>query len=199
VPARGGNRRFIRCSAVAAALVLWAPALRAQVGLASGTTTVALTATKTASVSLSLPGGTLTTLPGALVTGPNDFAPIPVTTAWEVDPQRTAAVSLVAYFQQPARALASTAAAIPASAVLGRVPSGGPKAFAPFVGAPVSAGSAVAGTAGGTLMLFTQPISEANAIGGRSDNLQVRVDLTGKSDLPAGSYTGILNLLVITQ
>jgi hypothetical protein len=47
--------------------------------------------------------------------------------------------------------------------------------------------------------LFTQPISEVNAIGGRSDNLQVRIDLTGVRELPAGSYTGILNLLVITQ
>lgn len=199
MPVRDGKRPIIGGSAVVAALALWTPMLRAQVGLAAGTATVALTATKTASVSLSLPGGTSATLPGALVTGPNDFAPIPVTTAWEVDPQRTAAVSLVAYFQQPARALASPAAAIPASAVLGRVSSGGPKGFAAFAGSPVSAGSAVAGTAGGTLMLFTQPISDANAIGGRSDNLQVRIDLTGAPELPAGSYTGILNLLVITQ
>jgi hypothetical protein len=199
VPARGGKRPIIRGSAVVAAFALWAQAVSAQVGLASATATVALTATKAASVSLSLPGGTSATLPGALVTGPNDFAPIPVTTAWEVDPQQTAAVSLVAYFQQPARALASPGAAIPASAVQGRLPSGGPKAFAPFVGGPVSAGSAVAGAAGGTLVLFTQPISESNAIGGRRDNLQVRIDLTGAPELPAGSYTGILNLLVITQ
>jgi len=199
VPARGGNRPMIRGSAVVAALALWAPALRAQIGLTSGPTTVALTATKAASVSLSLPVGTSATLSGALVTGPNDLPSIPVTTTWEVDPQRTAAVSLVAYFQQPARALASTTAAIPASAVLGRVPSGGPKAFAPFVGAALPAGSSMAGTAGGTLVLFTQPISDGNAVGGRSDNLQVRIDLTGSPELPAGSYTGILNLLVITQ
>jgi len=199
VPAHGGKRSVHRGSALAAALALWAPVLHAQIGLASSAATIALTATKAASVSLSLPGGASATLPGALVTGPNDFSPIPVTTAWEVDPQRTAAVSLVAYFQQPTRALASTGAAIPASAVLGRVPSGGPKAFAPLVGAPVSAGSSVAGAAGGTLMLFTQSISDANAVGGRTDNLQVRIDLTGAPELPAGSYTGILNLLVITQ
>lgn len=199
MPARCGQCPIIRGLAVVAALALWAPGLRAQVGLASGTATVALTATKAASVSLSLPAGTSATLPGTLVIGPNDFAPITVTTAWEVDPQRTAAVSLVAYFQQPARALASASAAIPASAVLGRVPSGGPKGFAPFVGAPISGGNAVAGAAGGTLVLFTQPIAGANAIGGRSDNLQMRIDLTGAPELPAGSYTGILNLLVITQ
>jgi hypothetical protein len=185
--------------AVVAALALWAPALHAQIGLASAGTTVALSATKAASVSVSLPGGSSANLPGALVTGPNDFAPIPITTAWEVDPQRTSAVALVAYFEQPARALASAVGAIPSSAVLGRGPTGGPKAFSRFVGAPISAGSSVAGSAGGTLVLFTQPISGANAVGGRNDNLQVRIDLTGASDLPAGSYTGILNLLVITQ
>ena len=184
---------------VLAALALWAPALHAQIGLASAATTVALSATKAASVSVSLPGGSSASLPGALVTGPNDFAPIPVTTAWEVDPQRTSAVALVAYFEQPTRALSSAVGAIPSMAVLGRVPTGGPQAFAPFTGAPVSAGSEVAGAAGGTLVLFTQAISGANAVGGRNDNLQVRIDLTGAPELPAGSYTGILNLLVITQ
>jgi hypothetical protein len=57
----------------------------------------------------------------------------------------------------------------------------------------------VAGAAGGTLVLFTESISDANAMGGRSDNLQVRIDLTGAPELPAGSYAGILNLRVITQ
>jgi hypothetical protein len=178
---------------------LWASPLRAQIGLASAGTSIALSATKAASVSVSLPGGNSASLPGALVTGPNDFSPIPVTTSWEVDPQRTSAVALVAYFEQPARALAGAGAAIPSSAVLGRVPSGGPKTFAPFVAAPLSAGGTTAGTAGGTLVLFTQAISGGNAVGGRSDDLQVRIDLTGAPELPAGSYTGTLDLLVITQ
>ena len=169
---------------VLAALALWAAPARAQ-------STVALSATKVASVSVSLPGGSSATLPAALVTGPNDFTPIPVATAWELDPRRTAAVALVAYFEQPARALAGPAAVIPSAAVFGRVPTGGPKTFTPFTGGPV--------TAGGTLVLFTQAISDANAVGGRSDNLQVRIDLTGTPELPPGSYTGTLDLLAITQ
>jgi hypothetical protein len=184
---------------VLAALALWAAPARAQIGLASAATAVALSATKVASVSVSLPGGSSATLPGALVTGPNDFTPIPVATAWEVDPRRTAAVALVAYFEQPARALAGPAAAIPSAAVFGRVPTGGPKTFTPFTGGPVTAVPTDAGAAGGTLVLFTQAISDANAVGGRSDNLQVRIDLTGTPELPPGSYTGILSLLVITQ
>ena len=206
MPARDGERPFLPVSsgmthrfAVVTALALGAAPRGAQVGLASAPTAVALSATKAASVSVSLPGGSSATLPGALVTGPNDFTPIPVSTSWEVDPQRTAAVALVAYFGQPARALAGAAAAIPSTAVLGRVPTGGPKSFTPFTGSPVAAGSALAGATGGTLVLFTQAISDANAVGGRSDNLQVRIDLTGAPELPAGSYTGTLNLLVITQ
>lgn len=206
MPAPGGDRPISAVSSgmtsrwdVLTALALWAPTLHAQIGLASTAASVALSATKAASVSVSLPGGSAASLPGSLATGPNDFAPIPVTTAWAVNPKRTSAVALVAYFEQPGRALASAVGAIPSSVVLGRVPTGGPKAFAPFVGAPISAGSAVVGAAGGTLVLFTQAISDANAVGGRNDNLQVRIDLTGAPEPPAGDYAGILNLLVITQ
>jgi hypothetical protein len=206
VAARDGDRpipavssgMFTRC-VVLAALALWPASLGAQIGLASASASIALSATKVASVSVSLPGGNSASLPGALVTGPNDFTPLAVTTSWDVDPARTAAVALVGYFDQPARALVGPQAAIPSSAVYGRVPTGGPKSFAPFTGAAVTAGSTMAGTAGGTLVLFTQTISDVNALGGRSDDLQVRIDLTGAPELPAGSYTGTLNLLVITQ
>lgn len=187
-----------RC-AVLVALALWPASADAQIGLASASATVALSATKASSVSVSLPGGNAATLPGALVTGPNDFSPFPVTTAWDVDPAHTSAVALVAYFDQPARALIGPQAAIPSTAVYGRVPTGGPKSFSPFTGAALVAGQARAGTAGGTLVLFTQAISGANPLGGRSDDLQVRIDLSGAPDLPAGTYTGTLNLLVITQ
>jgi len=189
---------FTRC-AVLAALALWPATAGAQIGLASTSATVAMSASKAASVSVSLPGGNAATLPGALVTGPNDFTPLPVTTSWDLDPAHTAAMALVAFFDQPARALIGPQAAIPSSAVYGRVPKGGPKSFSPFTGAALVAGHALVGTAGGTLMLFTQTISESNALGGRSDDLQMRIDPSGAADLPAGSYTGTLNLLVITQ
>ena len=189
---------FTRCAALAA-LACWPASLGAQVGLASATAAVALSATKAASVSVSLPGGSSATLPGALVTGPNDFTPLAVATAWDVDPASTATVTLVGYFAEPARALAGPQAAITSAAVYGRVPTGGPKSFAPFTGPAAKAGSAMAGTAGGTLVLFTQTISDANALGARSDDLQMRIDLSGAPELPAGSYAGTLNLQVITQ
>ena len=108
-----------RC-AVLVALALWPASADAQIGLASASATVALSATKASSVSVSLPGGNAATLPGALVTGPNDFSPFPVTTAWDVDPAHTSAVALVAYFDQPARALIGPQAAIPSTAVAAR-------------------------------------------------------------------------------
>ncbi len=154
---------FTRCAALAA-LACWPASLGAQIGLASATAGIALSATKVASVSVSLPAGSSATLPGALITGPNDFTPLSVATTWDVDPARTAAVTLVGYF-----------------------------------GPAVTAGPAMAGSAGGTRVLFTQTISDANALGARSDDLQMRIDLSGAPDLPAGSYTGTLNLQVITQ
>lgn len=189
---------FTRCAALAA-LACWPASLGAQIGLASATAGIALSATKVASVSVSLPAGSSATLPGALVTGPNDFTPLSVATTWDVDPGSTAAVTLVGYFDQPARALVGPEAAIASAAVYGRVPTSGPKSFAPFTGPAVTAGPAMTGAAGGTLVLFTQTISDANALGARSDDLQMRIDLSGAPDLPAGSYTGTLNLQVITQ
>ena len=180
-------------------LQLLAAPLVAQIGLASGSQSVQLLATKRGSVGITLPAGAAATLPGDLVAGPNDFAPLPVVTSWNLDPARTASVKLVAFFDAPARALAAELGAIPASSVFGRVPTGGPKSFAPFTGSPVATGSGMLGVSGGTLVLFAQPIAGGNAVGSRTDELQMRIDLSGQPDLPPGTYTGTLNLVATTQ
>jgi hypothetical protein len=108
-------------------------------------------------------------------------------------------VSLVAFFQAPEAALTGPGAMIPSSAVWARVPTGSPTAFAPFTGGAVQAAAAGAGVTGATLVLFTQPVSGAPAAGRRTDQLQVRIDLTGRPELPPGAYQGTLNLLAITQ
>jgi hypothetical protein len=48
-------------------------------------------------------------------------------------------------------------------------------------------------------MLVSEPIGVDNAIGERTDQLQMRIDLTGTPALPAGTYAGTLNLVAITQ
>ncbi|MGH7536390.1 MAG: hypothetical protein ACREMG_12545 [Gemmatimonadales bacterium] len=177
-----------------------APApLAGQVGLASPAQSLVLTATKRPSVSLALPGGSVATLPGSLVAGPNDFAPLPIETTWDLDPAQPVSVALVAFFEAPAQAFVGEGISIPSQAVLGKVSTGGPQAYSPFTGGPVSGAGGTIGVAGGTLVLFTQPVSAENARDGRSDALQIRVDLTRWPDLPAGSYRGTLNLLAVTQ
>jgi hypothetical protein len=190
---------MLRTSArLACLVVLTAAPLRAQVGLASAGVAVTLSATRKPSVGVSLPGGPAANLPGSLETGPNDFAPFPIATTWDVDPAETASVSLVAYFESPAAALTGPAE-IPASAIFGRVPTGGPKSFSPFTQSSRQMSGGGVGSTGGTLLLFTQPISDANAKGGRTDGMQVRIDLSGWHHLPAGTYRGTLNLLAITE
>jgi hypothetical protein len=198
-PAASRMRSPLAMLVVLTALQAFAAPLGAQIGLASAPRSVQLTATKRASVGIALPGGSAASLPGGLLDGPNDFAPLPVVTTWNVDPARTAAVTLAAFFDAPERALAGTDGAIPASHVFGRVATGGPKSFAPFTGPAVVSGSGMVAVAGGTLVLFAQPISSANAVGGRRDELQVRIDLSGLADLPPGSYSGTLNLVATTQ
>jgi len=181
------------------ALQAFAAPLGAQIGPASAAQSVQLSATNRASVGVALPGGSEAALPGSLSDGPNDFAPLPVVTTWNVDPARTGALTLAAFFDAPDRALTGSDGAIPASRVFGRVPTGGPKTFAPFTGPAVVSGSGMVGVAGGTLVLFAQPISGANAVGRRRDELQVRIDLSDMPDLPPGDYRGTLNLVATTQ
>ena len=111
-----------------AAALLVVPAVRAQTGTTSAVRTVAITATKLASVGITLPAGGSLTLPGSLSSGLNDFSPLPFTTSWSVDPAQTARVSVLAFFEVPARALANAGAAIPSTAILGRVATGTPRA-----------------------------------------------------------------------
>jgi hypothetical protein len=99
----------------------------------------------------------------------------------------------------PEAALAGPGALIPSSAVWGRVPTGSPTGFAPFIGGTVEAGTTAAGVAGATLVLFTQPVRGSAAAGTRLDQLQMRIDLGGGPELPPGTYQGTLNLLAITQ
>jgi hypothetical protein len=42
--------------------------------------------------------------------------------------------------------------------------------------------------------LFTLPLTLLNIVGTRTDNLNLKIDLTSKPLLPAGTYTGTLTL-----
>jgi hypothetical protein len=155
--------------------------------LNSNTATVVLTATLGESLTVSATPATasITLVSGGPAT---TTAPVAMTTTWIMNKSRTS-VTLFGYFASATAALTDGAANnIPTSEVLGQVTSGTPTTYTAFTG------SGALGTAGATLTLFTQAISNANRSANRSDNLNLKIDLASQPQLPAGVYTGTLNL-----
>jgi hypothetical protein len=160
----------------------------AQVGLTSNAATVALTATK---------GPTLTVTPNASTatlatitdnSNVNNFSPVSLTTDWNLSAGAT--VRLIGWFATPAQALVNGTSLIPSSKVEGRVNA---TAFAPFTGAAVGG----VGTGGGSLQLFSQAVA-GSFFGTRTDQLDLRLNLVGTTTL-AGDYLGTLNVQAIVQ
>jgi hypothetical protein len=161
----------------------------AQVGLTSNVATVALTATKNATLTVS-PNASAATL--ASITdnsNANNFTPVSLTTAWNLT--AGSSVRLIGWFATPAQALANGTSLIPSSKVEGRVNA---TAYAPFTSGAVGG----VGVAGGSLQLFSQAVGSGSYLGTRTDQLDLRLDLTGTTTV-AGDYTGTLNLQAIVQ
>jgi hypothetical protein len=181
--------RWMNALLAATALFLFgATNARAQVGLTSNVATVALTATKAATLSVT-PAASVATL--ASITdnsNANVFTPVSIVTAWNLS--AGSSVRLIGWFGTPAQALANGTDFIPSSKVEGRV---NVTPYAPFTGAPVGG----VGVAGGSLQLFNQSVA-GSLFGSRNDQLDLRLDLTGTTTM-AGDYTGTLNLQAIVQ
>jgi hypothetical protein len=183
--------KTVRSLAAAAALLLVANSAHAQVGTLSNIATVTLNATQnsTLSVTANTPSASIASINANTTT---DFAPaVSVTTVWNLTGGTN--VQLVGYFATPAQALvAGVGQNIASARVEGRI---GAAAYAPFTGAAVGA----AGVAGGSLVLYTQPLTAATLQGTRNDNVDLRLNYTGQPAPAAGSYTGTLNLRAIVQ
>lgn len=172
-----------------ALLLLGVSTARAQVGLLSNTATVALTATKAATLTVSPSASTATLASISDGSNVNNFTPVSLTTAWNLT--GGSSVRLIGWFATPAQALLNGADAIPSSKVEGRV---GAAAYTPFTGAALGG----VGVAGGSLQLFSQGVGTGTFFGSRTDQLDLRLDLTGTTTI-AGAYTGTLNLQAIVQ
>jgi hypothetical protein len=172
-----------------ALLLIGAGNARAQVGTLSNTATVALTATKAPTLTVS-PAASVATL-ASITDGSNAnvFTPVSITTAWNLT--GGSSVRLIGWFGTPAQALANGSNFIPSSRVEGRVNA---TAYAPFTAAAVGG----VGAAGGSLQLFSQAVAAGSFFGTRTDQLDLRLDLTGVTTL-AGDYTGTLNLQAVVQ
>jgi hypothetical protein len=184
---------FQRCLAVLLALsafALRAPELSGQVQV------ISLAAAAASTLTVTVQSGAVQTIASVVDNAVNNFpSPVTLQTAWNVSPGQTNTVKLIAYFSVPAQAMLGGTTQIPSSRILGRMTTGIPVAYTAMTQNAVGG----VGTAGGSLQLFTVNISGANKNDARTDNLDLRLDLTGFPTLPAGSYAGVLNIQAVTQ
>lgn len=186
-------KRFLN---VACALVtLIAGRLSAQGGVLSAVQAVPVTAAKSTALTITVISGGTQTLAGITDGAVNSFAsPVRITTSWDLVPS-TGSVTVVAYFSTPAQALANGTDFIASSRIKGRVTTGTPVAFTAFSQNAVGG----AGSAGGSLRLFSVAILGNNRQASRTDNLDLQLDLTGQPALVPGTYSGVLNVRAVTQ
>jgi hypothetical protein len=182
-------RRLLRKAATAAAVLILPSTAVAQVGLLSNVATVALTATKNATLTVTPNASTATLASITDGSNANNFTPVSLTTSWNLT--GGSSVRLIGWFATPAQALVNGANFIPSSKVEGRV---GATAYAPFTAAALGG----VGVAGGSLQLFSQGVAAGTFFGSRTDQLDLRLDLTGTTTF-AGDYLGTLNLQAIVQ
>lgn len=191
IPMEGIERsvRSVRALSLALgvlALLFAAPPAGAQ--FLSGLSGVTLNATTATSLTIAITSGT--SMNFALIQGgqANGSTAAAITTSWNVNPGQTGTVRLYAYFNTPATALAGSTYDIASTYVEGRVTTGLPVTFTPFTQTnPV-------GPAGGSLLLFSETITGTNKNRTRTDNLDVRVNLTTSPVVPTGTYTGTLRI-----
>jgi hypothetical protein len=170
--------------------------LSAQAGQLSPAQVISLAAVGTSTLTVSITAGGVQSINSVTDNSVNGFpSPVTILTAWDVSPGQTNSVELMAFFSVPSQALVGGATQIPSVRVLGRVATGLPTSFTPMTQSAVGG----VGTAGGSLHLFTQAITGANKTASRTDNLELRLDLTGFPALAPGNYTGTLNLRAVTQ
>jgi hypothetical protein len=177
-------------------LTLGVPDAKAQAGTISAAQVIALAATKTSQLTVTIGSGAVQSIPSLTDNAVNLFpAPAVITTSWDVNPGQTNTVNLMAWFTTPAQALTGGSTQIPSSRVLGRVTTGLPVAFTAIIQNAVGG----IGTAGGSLRLFSQNISGPNKKASRTDNLDLEIDLVGFPTLAPGTYAGTLNIQAVTQ
>jgi len=186
--------RFGRCLLLLLALSA-AAALRAR-ELFAQARVISLAATSPSALSVTVTSGGSQTIATVTDNATNNFpTPVVIQTGWDVNPGQTNTMNLVAYFTTPAQAMVGGTTQIPSSRILGRMVTGVPTSFT----AISQNGIGGVGSAGGSLLLFSEVITGANKNATRTDNLDLQLNLVGFPTLAPGSYTGVLNLRAVTQ
>jgi len=156
----------------------------ASAQLNSGAQTIALNATLTESLTLSLSASAVNfTLSAGSATNAGSTA-ITATTAWTLKPGRTA-VGVYAYFASAAAALTDGVDNIPSSAFF----------IADNGGASTALTNTVAfGAANAGYQMANVAITAANKVASRTDVMAFNINLSTLPQLPANTYTGTLNI-----
>ena len=176
--------------ALSALFALGARELSAQVQV------ISLAAAAASTLTVTVQSGGVQVIPSVADNAVNNFpAPVVSQTAWNVNPGQTNTVNLVAYFTLPAQAMVGGATQIPSSRILGRMTTGLPVTYTAMTQNALGG----VGSAGGSLRLFAVNIGGANKNASRTDNLDLQLNLVGFPTLPAGAYTGVLNIRAVTQ
>ena len=176
--------------------ILGAGTAAAQAGTLSPARVVTLSALRVGQLTISLPAGTLRSIPSVVDNAVNTFSgTTTIVTQWNLNPGQTNTVNLIAFFSNPTIAMSGGTVQIPSSRILGRMTTGLPVAFTAFT----QNGIGAVGTAGGSLRLFAVNITGVNKNSSRTDNLDLQLNLVAFPTLPPGTYSGTLNIRAITQ
>ena len=149
-------------------------------------------------ISVSVTGGATQALSGVVDNAPNTFpSPVSITLTWDLHPS-TGSVQVLGYFADPTAAMTSGPVSIPSSWLKGRILTAGAQSAPTTYTAFTQTGTGGVGSAGGSLLLFSQPILGYSKTGTRTVDLDLQLDLTGRT-LSAGSYSGTLNIRAVSQ
>lgn len=150
------------------------------------------------SISVSVGAGATQALSSVTDGAPNNFpTPVSITLTWDLHPS-TGSVEVVGYFTNPSAAMVGGSVSIPSSWLKGRVLTAGAQNAPTTYMAFTQSGVGGIGTAGGSLLLFSQPVLGYSKTGTRTVDLDLQLDLTGRVLTP-GSYSGTLNIRAVSQ
>ena len=150
------------------------------------------------SISVNIGSGAIQSLSSVTDNAPNPFpSVVSIALTWDLHPS-TGSVQVLGYFASPAAAMTSGPASIPSSWIEGRVLTAGAQDAPTTYTAFTQNGAGGIGTAGGSLLLFSQPVLGFSRTGTHTVDLQLRLNLTGRVLTP-GSYSGTLNIRAVSQ
>jgi hypothetical protein len=172
--------QFVVCSSL---LLLCAVSAGAQV-VNSGVQTVSLNATLNDSITLTLSSNSVSFLLTAGSATNSGSTGVTATTTWVSRPGKD--VSVLAYFSSATSALSDGGGSNIPSSAFSISNNGG--AFLPLSNT-VAFGGANAGR-----QIFTVKVTGQNKTGTHADNMLFNIDLSALPQLPAGTYTGTLNI-----